>query len=422
LNQINPNEPKMPNKRWDLIIIGGGAAGMAAAVAAAEAGDRVLLLEAQEKIGKKVLASGNGRCNLMNTGALKYYGNPEFAGQVLNRLPREELERFFRAHGLALASEGESVYPGTFQAQSVLTAFKAFLEMLAVDVRCSARVEAIEKTAGGFRVRKKEGWDEGARLLIATGGAAQPKLGGNECGYAFLRRFGHTIHAPFPALAPIMTDRKGISGLAGIRARGTISLVHPDGERRTESGEILFTEYGVSGICAMQLGRFARPGDRLEIHFLSRWFRDADEARADIEGRRQVFRRMAPEYLLNGYVMPKVSFAICKQAGLAMRGETIGELTEEQIRAVCETACRYTLQVQETRGLSEAQVTAGGADPEEFDPGTMASKKCPGLYAAGEVLDVDGDCGGFNLMFAFAGGILAGRNGRKTTQKGDDGP
>ena len=237
MNQINPNEPKMPNKRWDLIIIGGGAAGMAAAVAAAEAGDRVLLLEAQEKIGKKVLASGNGRCNLMNTGALKYYGNPEFAGQVLNRLPREELERFFRAHGLALASEGERVYPGTFQAQSVLTAFKAFLEMLAVDVRCSVRVEAIEKTAGGFRVRKKEGWDEGARLLIATGGAAQPKLGGNECGYAFLRRFGHTIHAPFPALAPIMTSGRASPGCPASGPGGQSAWYTPMGNAVPKAGK-----------------------------------------------------------------------------------------------------------------------------------------------------------------------------------------
>ena len=400
------------NKPWSLIVIGGGAAGLAAAVSAAELGDKVLILEAQDKVGKKILASGNGRCNLMNSGKLDYYGDSLFAARVFECLTRKEIAEFWHQHGLPLSNEEERIYPGTFQAQSVLLCLKTSLSLLSVTVQCSASVQNIEKTSDGFIVRHSSGVDYASRILIASGGAAQPRLGGNFDGYEWLKQFGHTIHPLSPSLVPLITDHKTISGLTGIRVRCRIRFLVDGKEKHSEEGELLFTDYGVSGICAMQMGRFIRPNGVLEIHFLHRWFHHPSEVIQELRRRKQLFPSMTPDFLLNGYLLPKVSFAVCKQAGLEMRGETISELTDEELMAVSVTACRYRIPVLGTKGFHEAQVTAGGAYPEEFFPDTLESKLCPGLYAAGEILDVDGGCGGFNLMFAFASGILAGRNGR----------
>jgi hypothetical protein len=401
------------NKPWDLIVIGGGAAGLAAAVSAAEFGDRVLILEAQDRVGKKILASGNGRCNLMNSGELKYYGDSLFASRVFEILTRDQIRNFWFRHGLSLSNENERVYPGTFQAQSVLLSLKTALYLHSVDVRCSSSVHQIEKISNKFRVYHDSGIDDALRVLVASGGAAQPRLGGSGDGYEWLRKFGHTIHPLSPSLVPLITDQKAVSGLSGIRVRCRVRLLVDGTEKHFEKGELLFTDNGVSGICAMQLGRFFSQGAVLEIHFLHRWFERPDDVIQELRRRQKIFSCMSPEYLLNGYLLPKVSFAVCKQAGLAMRGEKITDLSDEMLLAVAEAACKYKIPVLGTKGFNEAQVTAGGADPEEFFPDTFESRLCHGLFAAGEILDVDGDCGGFNLMFAFAGGILAGCNGRR---------
>ena len=403
---------------WNLIVIGGGAAGLAAAVSAAELGDKVLILEAQDRVGKKILASGNGRCNLMNSGELKYYGDSHFAARVFKYLTYREISEFWYKHGLPLSNESDRVYPATFQAQSVLLCLKTSLSLLSVTVRCSTSVHDLEKTSDGFFVHHSSGIDYASRILVASGGAAQPRLGGNMNGYEWLCKFGHTIHSLSPSLVPLITEHKPISGLSGIRVRCRVRLLLNDKEKHSEEGELLFTDYGVSGICAMQMGRFIRTNAVLEIHFLHRWFSHPSEVIQEFRRRKQLFPNLTPDFLLNGYLLPKVSFAVCKQAGLEMKGETLSELSDDQLMAVSVTACRYRIPILGTKGFHEAQITAGGADPEEFFPDTFESKLCPGLYAAGEILDVDGDCGGFNLMFAFASGILAGRDGRRYLTEG----
>ena len=180
-----------------------------------------------------------------------------------------------------------------------------------------------------------------------------------------------------------------------------------------KKGEVLFTDYGISGICAMQCARFVNGQEcSLHIDLTGDLFSDREKMIDTLRKRRKRFERFSPEHILNGILVPKLSFAVLKQAGITLRGRTAGSLTDEEISRTAETLRDYSLRITETRGFTEAQVSAGGVDCAAFDPSTMESSIVPGLYAAGEVLNVDGDCGGFNLMFATATGLLAGKNGR----------
>ena len=397
----------------DVIVIGGGAAGMIAAVTASEQGKSVLLLEKSDRPGRKILASGNGRCNLMNSGKLKYYGDSEFANCVLHQCPRQDIESFFFRYGLILREEEENrLYPATGQSVSVVSALKNAMNLRHVQMIMNCRVLSVDYHNHCFSV--KTGMNdayESDRLIIAGGGAVQPKLGGTTDGYALLEKLGHKIIDPVPALVPFNTDHKSISGLSGLRIRCSVRLMKDQHMIHAENGEVLFTDYGVSGICIMQCARFAaQPGMYLELDFLANTFPDGSKLRDEINRRKQFFSDCSPLWLMNGILPEKLAYAVLKQAGLPLRGETAGDTEEGLLDHIIETASHYRINIISNRGFDYAQVTAGGADCGQFDPSSMRSLIIPDLYAAGEVMNVDGDCGGFNLMFAFASGIIAGRN------------
>lgn len=397
----------------DVIVIGAGASGMAAAIKAAERHKNTLLLEKSSKLGRKILASGNGRCNLMNSGIPRYYGDAEFAEQVLKRCSAGDIVRFFRQYGLMITEENEGrMYPFTFQSFSVVSVLKNAMHLTGVSLISDFSVHSIRREKNEFAVRNENGDIlRSKELIIACGGSAQPQLGGTSDGYRILKSFGHSIIPVFPSLVPLETDQKSISGLAGIRAHCTISLLDGNHMLHSEKGEILFTEYGVSGICVMQCARFTE-GRRtqMEICFMDGIFHDNRELTEELCRRQALFSDLSPVCLFDGILHERIAYAILKQAGIALRGETSGDLTDRNIQSIAETAFHYKIGITGTRGFQYAQVTAGGADCREFDPMTMESRIVPGLYAAGEVLNVDGDCGGFNLMFAFSSGILAGQS------------
>ena len=397
----------------DVIIIGGGAAGMAAAVTAAERHMKVLLLERGERPGRKILASGNGRCNLMNSGPPRYFGDPEFALTVLRHCPEESLKLFFRHYGLLLTEESDGrIYPYTHQSASVISILN--IAMKTTGVQMITRTAAIKAEQRGkqFFVHTCNGTCYTSdKLIISCGGSVQPKLGGTSDGYRLLSSFGHTIIHQEPALVPLKTDRRSISGLSGIRVRCRVSVF--DGERllHQEKGEILFTDYGISGICIMQCARFTQGiHAHIELNLLDSAFENSEAAERELFRRRQIFCHESPLYLLNGITNEKLSYAIMKQANIPMHGEKAEDLTDEDISRITHSAYHYRIDITGTRGFDYAQVTAGGADCREFNPSSMSSRIMPGLYAAGEVLNVDGDCGGFNLMFAFSSGIIAGNS------------
>ena len=403
----------MPNI-WDLAVVGGGASGIAAAIAAAALGDHVLLLEQSSALGRKIAASGNGRCNLMNTGVPVYYGDTAFAEDVLRHYTPHNLQRYFEEIGLVLSfDEAGRVYPCTYHSGTVLDALKTALRRNNVNVLLQTEVQALYHKDSLFTIKTNHDLYTSRRVLIAAGGAASAKLGGTFSGYRLLEMLGHPVIKPQAALCPLITDSKSISGLSGIRVRCSVSLYDDHHILLTgHDGELLFTDYGISGICAMQCARFIQENCKVELDFTKRLFCNSDELKDLLSRRKKQFSDLPPEYLLNGILVPKLSFAVLKQAGIELRNSTVGDITVNELESIAERMQHYTLHIISVKGMESAQVTAGGAVCDSFSAATLESHIISGLHVSGELLNVDGDCGGFNLMFAFASGILAGLNGR----------
>lgn len=399
--------------KTDVTVIGAGAAGLAAAVAAASRGRKVILLEKSDRPGRKILASGNGRCNMMNTGVPVYYGDPDFAASVLKKCPFSRIEDFFKQYGLMMTKDAEGrIYPITYQSASVLTVLKNAARITGVSLITGCNASAISLNNEHFLIKDDQD-DEiiSGKVIITCGGAAQPKLGGSEDGYRILEAFGHRIVPVFPALVSLTTDKKSISGLSGIRIRCGIRLKEGSRVIHQEKGEILFTDYGISGICVMQCARFTeKRNTHLEINFLDGMYENTEVLMSEIRRRQVMLSDLSPVSLFDGILPERISYAVMKQAGIPMRGEKAGSLTDNELKNINEAAQNYRIYITGTRGMDYAQVSAGGADCREFNAETLESRHVPGLYAAGEVLNVDGDCGGFNLMFAFSSGILAGES------------
>lgn len=403
--------------QYDLAVIGGGAAGLASAAAASSIGDRVIILEGGNAIGRKILASGNGRCNLMNTGEPRYYGDSEFAARVLEHCGAEEQKRFWHSLGLLLSEEDEEhrVYPCTYQSASVVDALKTALKANGAEIKLNAPVSDCRKDPGGmFRIQADGREITARRVIVATGSPAGMKTSAADGGYGILRAFGHGIRPLREALVPLTADPRSISGLAGIRVRCAVTLKSRNGDvLHREKGEVLFTETGISGICVMQCARFITEGCAAELDLTERVFGNEQEFREELEERRKRFAERTPDALLNGILPARLSYAVMKQSGVPMKGERLRDLDDGTFEAVIRTAGHYRIGITGTRGMENAQVCSGGADCGMFRSDNLESRIVPGLHAAGEALDTDGDCGGFNLMFAFGSGILAGMNGRQ---------
>lgn len=396
-----------------VIIIGGGAAGMAAAVAAASCGDSVTLLERMDRVGRKLLATGNGRCNLMNVGEPRYPGGSEFARAVLGHCGAAEQERFWQHLGLRMRQEdGGRVYPVSGMASTVLDALRFALDGLHVEVVTGVQVTGIFRARHGWTVMAGEQKWKADRVIAAGGGCAQPKLGSDGSIWPMLSALGHRVTAARPALTQIITDTAPIRGLSGIRVRTHVTVTRETAVLHEENGELLFADYGVTGVCVMQCARYVQPGDTLRIDLTKAMGFEAPAAfHAEMLRRREAWADREVSLLLTGLCVPKLSQALLHASGLE-RKSPCGSLPTALLERLTAIAADFPLAVRGVKGFDSAQVAAGGADPAEFTADTLASRLHPGLHAVGEALDVDGDCGGFNLMFAFGSGILAGLNGR----------
>lgn len=422
-------------------VIGGGAAGMAAAIAAAERGQRVTVLERNRRPLKKLGVTGNGRGNVLNSGEPVYYGGREFALRVLDAVPYARLLSFFDALGVSLTEEAEGrVYPAALHAGVVVDAMNLRAAALGVRVLPCVRVVSLCRASGnGFSIeaiesvygepgRKKGRKDaagplveerplrlEADRVIVAAGGAAAPAHGTDGGGYSLLTAFGHSLTQPRPALCALRTDPAPIAGLSGQRVRARLTLLNEAGQPVHETrGEALFAEDGVSGIAAMQLARFVSHGCALRMDLREALMgvrASGGDALAWLQRRSEARRAMPLSELLTGAASPAVAKAILRVAGLETLSRPIGTLGASDWKAVAGAIEGFSLPVLGTRGFGAAQVTAGGISTSEFNPDAMESRLASGLYAAGEVLDVDGDCGGHNLAFAFASGLLAGASG-----------
>jgi len=390
------------------IIIGGGAAGLFAACILAREGAQVTLLEKQNRVGRKLLSTGNGRCNLSNLNASEkdYFGDARYIRTALKAFSPRDAVDFFESIGLVCCPDEEGrVYPLSNQAAGVLDALRLYADEQGCETITEFEVKNIARKNNGFTVEAADGRSLCADfVLIACGGLAAPKLGGCGDGYRLLESFGHRISPKYPAIVALKTDPEPIRGLKGIRARCEIELLCGEKQLRSEHGEILFSENGVSGIAAMQLAREANlcRGDcRLRINFLP----GAEAGCIDLRAKRLPERSM--EDFLSGILPRRLGQTIVKAAGVAPLSLKAKELSAGQRRAIFAALTGWTLALRGTLSFDQAQVTCGGALMNQFAVATLESTLADGLYAAGEVLDVDGDCGGFNLHWAWASAALA---------------
>lgn len=403
---------------YSAVIVGGGAAGLTAAVFLARgltASNRpmsVLLLEKQPRVGKKLLSTGNGTCNLSNEGAApaRYHGSRELVKPLLSRFSSRDTVSFFESIGVACIQRPDGkYYPRTEQASAVLDCLRLELASLGVEERCHAKVTDIQKDNGGFILHTPQGDVRAQTVLVCPGGAAAPALGGSTDGYALLAALGHTRTPLFPAIVQLRTDTAFVRAMKGIRVTAAITLRTPR-DAVSETGEILFTDYGLSGPAAMQVSRAAADWERQKrgdctatLDLFPDWEQDRLyqllKERTALPGR-------TLENFLTGLLNKRVGQTALRAVGLSLTASA-ASLTDADLRGLAAHLKAWVFPITGTQGFGGAQVTAGGIRAAEFDPDTLESRLVPGLFAAGEVLDVDGDCGGFNLQFAFSGAYTA---------------
>ena len=389
------------------LVIGGGAAGLMAGCALARDGAETVILERQARVGRKLLATGNGRCNFTNIGAgpENYAGPQREIHAVLQKYPAQRVLETFEEMGIPGVIDGEGrVYPGSNQASSVLDALRLTLAEAGGREQTGFDVISLEKKKGEFILTAADGRRErGQRVLVAAGSPAAPQLGGTAAGVELLKKWGHRAESFRPVLTPLNTETAPIRGLKGLRVRCRATLMDGEDAVCRESGEALFAENGVSGICVMQLSRHlqGRRQPRLELDFVPDYAQSALFERA----RRLEMRRL--EDFLNGLLPKKLGICLMRRAGISDMTRTAGTLSRRELSALWNAMTHFSLQVTGTCGFDHAQAASGGLELADFSADTLESRILSGLYAAGEVLNVDGDCGGFNLQWAWASALTA---------------
>ena len=397
-------------------IIGAGASGMAAALAAAEnKNTQVVLLERQARVGRKLLATGNGRCNLTNLHAANsgYHGDaPEFAAAAIRKFDPDATLEWFRSLGLYTVIEPSGrVYPYSDQANSVVDVLRLALDRENITLKTGFEVQKIRKEAQGFTVSSAQEQLFFHRLIIACGGLAGTKLGGTMSGYKLLGKLGHRCTRLRPTLVQLKCGWAGIVSLKGVRANCHVQIMHNGSMFSESTGEIQFTEYGLSGPVIFEASRDVcqeKGNWTAVLDLLPQW----EDAQLLTELQRRTNTNLPTEELLTGILHNRLGRVLTRCAGV--KGKAWArELTKEELIAVCACVKAFELELTEPLGMDSAQVTAGGVLTGDFDSDTMESKLIPGLYACGEVLDIDGDCGGYNLQWAWSSGRCAGLHAGK---------
>lgn len=394
-------------------IIGGGASGMVAAIAASQCPDvQVALFERQARVGRKLLATGNGRCNLTNLNADRggYHGeDASFADFALSQMSPEKTISWFQALGLYTVAEPSGrVYPYSDQANSVVDVLRLALEKPNITLHTGFEVQKLRRDREGFLVESSEQKVYCDRLIVACGGLAGTKLGGSMSGYKLLGKMGHKSTKLRPALVQLKCAWGGITALKGVRANCSVTVCKDGAAFCASTGELQFTDYGLSGPVIFEVSRdvCSTPGQwTAHLDFLPDMPREV--LLEQLQTRQQ--KNFPVEELLTGILHNRLGRVLTKVAGIKDK-KSADELTAEELEAVCDAAKGFELALTEPMGMDNAQVTAGGVLTGGFDPQTMESRLVPGLYACGEVLDIDGDCGGYNLQWAWSSGYLAGKS------------
>lgn len=402
-----------------VVVIGGGASGLIAAIMASRQGAKVTLLEKNKQVGKKLLVTGNGRCNFTNRNQqLSHYRsrNPELAEKVLEAFPAEETVRFFEELGIMVKDRAGYLYPNSGQASSIAEVLRLEAQRLQVKTACNTEVLSVKKEKEIFLV-KTEGWIyEADAVILACGSKAAPETGSTGDGYRFTGLMGHQVITPLPALTGLYAVDKDCGKLSGVRMDARVRLLIDNALCVEEEGEVQFTSYGLSGIPVFQVSRYvSRALEDQKTCEIKLDFCPSCTSEQVIQMLRQkqehTGNRTGTDVLL-GMFPEKLSQVLLERAGISQKKKG-REWKETDYRQLAEQIKGIKFTISRCRGYEQAQVCTGGVPLTELNVSSMESKLVPGLYLAGELLDVDGACGGYNLQWAWSSGCLAGVHAAK---------
>lgn len=390
----------------DIIIIGAGASGIVTAINAKNENNRVILLEKNDRIGKKLLATGNGRCNYTNMNlSEKNYSSPDFVKRTLEDFSNEDLINYFRILGLESTLDGNRVYPISLKANSVLNILIYWLDKKGIEVKTKSQVKEIKKTKKGYEVITNEETLRADVVVAAFGGKAMPASGSDGVSFEILKKMGIRVTDLKPALTQLKLDSKYLKHLSGTKVIGRARLLRDEKVIDEREGEILFTNYGISGPPILDISVNTKEGDIIEVPLINNLKKDSINM---VYNRYYMFPDFSLEEFLMGLVDKKFIHYIVDSLDMdkntAMNMISMGDFE----KIIC-LLLKSRFKVTGNTGFKNAQVTRGGVSLDEVSPENYEAKKYKDLYIIGEALDIDGDCGGYNLHFAFGCGYRLGK-------------
>ncbi len=399
-----------------IAIIGGGASGLMAALFAARAGANVTIYEHNNSVGKKILASGNGRCNIINTTATyeDYAGaDPQFVTYALKQLNFHYFEKFCNSIGLLLDIKDDGrCYPLSNEAKSVLIALKSAVSGAEVKIITESKVTAITKNDSLFNVQTDQGKQSYNNVLIATGSEAAPQLGATADGYTFARAFGHEILPTYPSLVQLHLNSKNHPKMAGVKTTAEVTLFIDNKSNMKVTGDILFAAYGISGLAILDISQLAsnallhKQRVSISLNLLPRY------ERGELVNILEKLFASVPKHdvhtALCGLLPAKIITYLLEDAAI-LQNASVSILSPKDVKKLAHLIGEWKFDVIDTHGFKHAEVSGGGVSTAQINNKTMESKLVEGLYFSGEVLDIVGKRGGYNFNFAWASGMIAGK-------------
>ncbi|MDK7376277.1 aminoacetone oxidase family FAD-binding enzyme [Peptoniphilus harei] len=390
----------------DIIIIGAGASGIVTAINAKNENNRVILLEKNDRIGKKLLATGNGRCNYTNMNlSEKNYSSPDFVKRTLEDFSNEDLINYFRILGLESTLDGNRVYPISLKANSVLNILIYWLEKKGIEVKTKSQVKEIKKTKKGYEVITNEETLRADIVVAAFGGKAMPASGSDGVSFEILKKMGIKVTDLKPALTQLKLESKYLKHLSGTKVIGRARLLRDEKVIDEREGEILFTNYGISGPPILDMSVNTKEGDVIEVPLINNLKKDSIDM---VYNRYYMFPDFSLEEFLMGLVDKKFIHYIVDSLDMD-KNTAMNMISMGDFEKIIGLLLKSRFKVTGNTGFKNAQVTRGGVSLDEVSSENYEAKKYKDLYIIGEALDIDGDCGGYNLHFAFGCGYRLGK-------------
>ncbi|MHC6181504.1 BaiN/RdsA family NAD(P)/FAD-dependent oxidoreductase [Clostridium sp. JNZ X4-2] len=407
---------------YEIIVIGAGASGIMASITAKDNGKSVAILEFKNRMGNKILSTGNGRCNITNKNInlAKYHSkNIHFAENILSKFSVKDTITFFESLGLPLITlENGRMYPLSLQSSSVLDILKMAIEDRNIPIYFNSKVTDVLYDKKSFKIFCNNEVYECNKLILCTGGKSAPHTGSDGSGFDICKKLGHSIITPLPALVQLKLRYDHLKALSGVKFNGYVDILVNDEIKGHEYGEILFTDYGISGPPILGLSRIASCNllDNKSVKIRLDIFPNLQKEKLPefLENHWGTFSYRSVYNSLIGIINKKVIPILLKEASISDIHKPCYELDWREKKNIYNLLKSWEFIVYDTNSFKNSQVTCGGIDTNEVNCNTLESKKIKNLYLAGEVLDVDGDCGGFNLQWAWSSGFMAGKSAAET--------